>query len=259
MRHPLVLVAAALVAWLAFCAPAGAIVGGSADSAHPYVGLLDDGGEGCSGTLVAPRVVVTAAHCFANATSQWGTTAGAPRIRVTFDQQGIFNPDRVSYFGAFHHDPAFCSPCGNGKKRLDDHDVAVVLLETPVAMQTYGQLPSRGLADSLGKGTPLDVAGYGVQAFVAPGRPDLDRVWTRFAAQVSLLDNDRGLDGSFLRISAAQCLGDSGGPVFLAGTSTLVAEMSYGDTRLCDKPGFDYRLDGDALDWIAQTVAAQSG
>ena len=88
-------------------------------------------------------------------------------------------------------------------------------------------------------------------------RPLEDAVWTRFAATVGLRNN-AAAGGSFLEVGPAQCLGDSGGPVFIAGTNLMVAEMSYGDTRLCDKSGFDYRLDGDALDWIAATVAAHA-
>src|SRR5882762_9310262 len=45
----------------------GAIQGGAADSAHPEVGIIyttDD--SFCSGTLIAPTVVLTAGHCVGN-------------------------------------------------------------------------------------------------------------------------------------------------------------------------------------------------
>ena len=246
----------ALALFAALCAflvpvPAGAVVGGSPDFAHPYVGLLDNGSEGCSGTLISSRVIVTAAHCFGGA-SHWGTDQGQPRIRVTFDQQGIFNPNRTSYFGAFDANPAFCSPCGPGSKRFDDNDVAVLILDSSVAMPTYGRLPSSGFDDSLPTNTPLDVVGYGVQAFLKPNQPDPSAVLTRFATTAKLVS----AEPDFLKISSAQCSGDSGGPVFLAGTNQLVAEVSYHANPLCNGVAYDMRLDGDALDWIAQAVAA---
>src|SRR5688500_19454819 len=59
-----------------------AIKNGASDFAHPHVGALlwqppgGGWGQSCSGTLIAPNVVLSAAHCFAS----------GERVPVSFDQ-----------------------------------------------------------------------------------------------------------------------------------------------------------------------------
>ena len=69
-------------------APASAVTDGTYDAKnHPYVGYADNGVSACSGTLLSPTVMLTAAHCFSDSTSALGTntTTGAPLVRVSFD------------------------------------------------------------------------------------------------------------------------------------------------------------------------------
>src|SRR5262249_10572796 len=84
MRHQPISAATALVLTLIAVDPASAITHGKPDgNAHPYVGLVlfyDESGtltHRCTGTLITPRVVLTAGHC----------TFGAAAAQVWFNAE----------------------------------------------------------------------------------------------------------------------------------------------------------------------------
>ena len=137
-----------LSATLLLAGPASAITGGSPDgSAHPYVGAARNGVNVCSGTLVSPTLFLTAAHCFSDSTSAFGTDAsGNPIVRVKIDM-----PDgsRVVVTGENHGDPAFCSGCKNGTPGVLAHDIAVVTLDQPVRLAGYPKLAAPSFDASL--------------------------------------------------------------------------------------------------------------
>ncbi len=253
---------------LAVAGSAGAILGGAPDTAHPDVGLEDNGVFACSGTLISPRVIVTAAHCFSGSTSVYGGTPTAPRVEVTFDQQGFFADNPRFVMGTYHWDPQFCIGCSGGLPGFDTHDVAIIVLDKSVRLPAYGQLPSLGLVDTLPNGSTVDIVGYGVQHF---GKPDPcdpncqktpDAFFTRFSGTANLSAANDTISSSFIKISgntsqgkAATCYGDSGGPNFLGGTNILVAETSFGVNPFCGGVGYDYRLDtAQALGWINSAI-----
>ena len=94
--------AAALASALAFAAAGSAIVNGVPDgNRHPEVGALlaqqafsDGTWAECSGTLIAPPVFLTAAHC----------DEGVSRVEVTFDSS--YDPAKgTTYSGTWHAAP----------------------------------------------------------------------------------------------------------------------------------------------------------
>jgi secreted trypsin-like serine protease len=112
MRKAILLLATMALAILMAAGAASAITYGQPDgNKHPYVGALvgvDEQGEFvfCSGTLIAPKVFLTAAHCTA-AIEQFGFEFRG----VTFDN--AFDPDTSEVytgtpythpeFGRWHH------------------------------------------------------------------------------------------------------------------------------------------------------------
>lgn len=257
-------------------APAAAITKGQDDFAHPYVGLIDDGNFVCTGTLIAPTVMITAAHCFGDPEfpSAYGETPdGAPIVEVTFNQQSFFDPNSVFQFGAWYPDPAFCLACGQGLPGFDAHDLAVVILFEPAPITTFGALPSIGLVDTLQAKTPIDQVGYGVQSFARgrqaceligepPCTPVPNAFFTRKAATGGLGSRNHVLADQFLKVNGAHggtCFGDSGGPNFLGGTNIVLAVTSFGTNGNCAGNGWNYRVDTEHAQTFIASVIADHG
>jgi hypothetical protein len=241
MRHALWLIATVLA--LAVAGPAGAVVSGSPDTTHAYTGLLAEQVDGqvvevCSGFLVSPTVLLTAGHCTDQILADGGEAVVS--FAPSFDPAGPF----VS--GTPVTDPDFTV----GKKTVQD-DLGVVLLDSPVRGVGSAQLPSARLLDGLAKkggAQDLTLVGYGASGFTQGGGPKQPVFTdTRLSASVRLVNLQNALsDGYNLQMSAAACFGDSGGPVLLAGSNTVVGVTSFGLTNSCTGGAFAARLDRPA-------------
>lgn len=293
MRFRLAVAALAALVFALLPASAGAVLHGQPDgNRHPYVGYLDNGVFACSGTLLSPTVMLTAAHCFSDSTSAWGTNTvtGAPIVRVSFDPNLINTPrsQRVWYFGTYYFDPQFALGSGGGLPGFDTHDVAVVIftptgcvvpagqngtcgpIPASATLGQYGALPSQGLVDTLAMGTPIDIVGFGVQNFVrgggpcgGPCKPVPGDAFTRFYGQTTLITSNDRISSEFLKLHSnvsGTCFGDSGGPDLLGGTNIVLGVNSFVANSLCSGNTYSYRVDtAQALSWIMATVARYGG
>jgi secreted trypsin-like serine protease len=244
------IIAAVVVAGLVAAAPALAITNGTPDrNAHPNVGGLvaptaysDGTWIYCSGTLIAPTVFLTAAHC---------GDADGEQVRVTFDT--AYQGGDTVYDGTFHPDPLY------GHDQSDPHDIAVVVLEKAVKGITPAKLPAAGSLSNLPGTQQFTSVGYGAYEVTnGPGGHQYLYNDIRMVATGTL----NAINPSWLRISmnpstgnGGTCYGDSGGPNFLGTTNVIAATTITGDA-ICRSTNVDYRLDTtSARTFLAQYVA----
>lgn len=240
MRRLAVCVVSA-VGVLALAAGAGAITYGVPDgNGHPEVGALlaqqafsDGTWEECSGTLIAPKIFLTAAHC----------DEGVSRVAVTFDSSYDASTG-TTYWGTWHADPNY------NQTQSDPQDMAVVVLDKTVKGITPARLPAAGSLSDLSGDQQFTSVGYGAQSVTnGPGGKTFHYEDVRFVSTGTL----NAITPSWLRISqnpatgnGGTCYGDSGGPNFLgagAGETNIIAGTTITGDTPCRSTNVDYRLD----------------
>jgi hypothetical protein len=255
-RKGLTVILLAVASLVVSVGPAGAITFGQPDgNRHPNVGALladwDPDSPGpdilCSGTLIAPKVFLTAAHCTAFLEAE-----GITQVWVTFAP--AYDEDATSLAGLVAGSYVTHPEFGSGGAS-DTHDIAVVLLEQAPGI-TPAQLPTAGLLDQLKASHELDdltftAVGYGTVREDKTGGPHslfFDGV-RRYALQSAL-----NLEKAWLLLSmqpstgnGGTCYDDSGGPHFLGGVqSNLIVSITITGDVWCRATDKTYRIDTPA-------------
>jgi secreted trypsin-like serine protease len=181
------------------------LAGGSPDAAHPAVGLLvvnrPGGGNLCSGTLITPSTVLTAAHCIHPAAPPGGEPTA---IQVRFGPSAYQAPEESRNASSWARHPDWTgavNPVG---------DLAVVHLASPSSRTPIPYLSDNAAA-----------AGYAYQTATLVGY-GLPTVGSRVAGQTLVTGYD-GVAFSASGVGAHICSGDSGGPMLIGGVIIGVA------------------------------------
>jgi hypothetical protein len=282
-----IVAASVAVLVLAVGLPAGAITQGTPDGGdHPMVGQLffhvptvpdprfSEPGAwfACTGTLIAPTVVLTAGQCVfdvglagepnagGGGNDIWITFAESPNLEEILAESETFADNATRYAAwsqALDEDGTWHRGTGAHHPQYDDRsfylaDVGVVVLDEPME-GPVAELPPVGYLDAVLADRHDDKlftpVGYGVQSMVPFYHPGGTRQWATSklidlrgthgipAGTTATFSNNRGV-----KHRGGACSGDSGGPIFKQDTFLVGAITSYGISPCVGTDGA-YRID----------------
>jgi secreted trypsin-like serine protease len=211
----------------------GAVTHGELDGAgHPAVVLIimDVGGKPafrCSGTLIAPKVVLTAGHC----AGEPGEFSG---LRV-FTESDVENGNNNYPF--------------SGPNTIEAAEWRAHPQYTNAAFFLHDALQPRS-------STLFTAVGYGLQR-VNPAMVEDELI--RMRAEPHLVQINTGFTGDFSILlsnnasTGGTCFGDSGGPNYLGSSNVVAGVTSFGLNGSCGGTGGVFRVDRkNVLDFVNQ-------
>jgi hypothetical protein len=210
------------------------IVGGETDTGDPSVVAVyaqqpgSDAGFLCTGSVIAPTVVLTAAHCVSAA--ETGTGATFTVLTSANINRGGGQQLAVREVHA--------NPLWSAHNLEGGHDQGIVILGEPTSLPA---LPfNRQALAKTTVGQPLRLVGYGLNDGTRQTGAGVKR---------QVVTALRSVAPMLIGVGDARhgtCNGDSGGPAFMKidGLETIVGVTSYGNED-CSDGGFDARVDTD--------------
>ncbi len=251
-----------------------AIVGGEAASILAFPALTYIQGEGrkgenfaCTGTVISPRVILTAAHCVEDLDAGGYTAAAGYRLATGFaDPRDAKTAKQVRRVSSTHVFPGFDPGTLRG-------DAGILILATPTAAPPIA-LPSRSESALFEGGTKTLIAGWGLTGGSAASPPRrLRSAATAVEDPQACKRRTRNFYAPYSTalqlctrnpptLSTGTCFGDSGGPAIAQRPDGSPVEIGITSTggpgcnpRLPDVFTRTDRISAWASGWIAATEA----
>jgi len=207
----------------------------------------------CGGTVVAPRVILTAGHCVQGTTAdQFDVVVGRTRLSRSSDGERVGVSQIVR------------APGWNSSTLVND--AALVQLDAPVSVTPLA-LAGAGDAAREATGQSVIVSGWGATSEGGNVSDTLKyvRLTVRSTSKCNALfgniNGSRQLCVGSSRAGEDSCQGDSGGPLFFGdgAAARLVGIVSFGDgCGRQDTPGVYTRVSA-YTSWITEEAAVLNG
>lgn len=233
--------------------PANAIQGGSDGQNPPNVVFIIGEGSSCSGALLSPVVVATAAHCLVNSSTgllKKDIYVAPPGVNIEKNSQGEII---VGSNWAKVTSTQITSTYSDDGSKVADNDVSFIVLNKPFELKVETVIPSEEESEKfISDKASVRIYGYGNVNFATSADKAMMSIMKIETKSPSLKNTIWLTSGN-----STACPGDSGGPVIYS-TPTKVVVLGIISGGLLSETGPNCaRKNNDGQYWSSVTLLSR--